>query len=105
MKWHKDAKEGIIVAGGNEQGTDLRQISYPEGVIVDQLGQIYIADWDNDRVMRWSKDVKVGTIVVGHGKGQQSNQFNGPRGLLFDRQGNLYIVDSQNHRVQKFEID
>jgi DNA-binding beta-propeller fold protein YncE len=106
MKWLKDAKEGIVVAGGNGQGNSLTQLSYPRGVIVDQLGQIYVADGGNDRVVRWCKGAKEGTIVVGgNGKGEQSNQLNTPRGLSFDRQGNLYVVDCGNHRIQKFEVN
>jgi sugar lactone lactonase YvrE len=81
-------------------------LSRPQGVIVDQLGQIYVADDDNHRVMRWCKGAKEGTIVVGgNGKGEQSNQFSGPTGLSFDRQGNLYVADWGNNRIQKFEID
>ena len=74
-------------------------------MIVDQLGQIYMAEWGNNRVMRWCKGAKQGAIVVsGHGKGEQSNQLRTPRGLSFDGQGNLYIFDYDNHRIQKFEI-
>jgi hypothetical protein len=51
MKWLKDAKEGMGVAGGNLYGNSLTQMSYPQRVIVDQLGQIYVADQINDRVM------------------------------------------------------
>jgi DNA-binding beta-propeller fold protein YncE len=106
MKWIKDAKEGIVVAGGNGKGKSLRQLSSPQGVIVDQVGQIYVADWGNHRVMCWSQGANEGTIVVGGNEyGQQSNQFSYPRNLSFDRQGNLYVVDCWNHRIQKFEIE
>ena len=74
-------------------------------MIVDQLGQIYMAEWGNNRVMRWCKGAKQGTIVVsGNGKGEQSHQFNGPRDLSFDQQGNMYILDFGNNRIQKFEV-
>jgi DNA-binding beta-propeller fold protein YncE len=106
MKWLKDAKEGIVVAGGNGKGNSLTQLSHPYGVILDEFGQIYVADKGNDRVMRWCEGAKEGTIVVGgNGRGQQSNQLNQPRGLLFDQQGNLYVADLNNHRIQKFEIN
>jgi secreted PhoX family phosphatase len=106
MKWIKDAKEGIVVAGRNGPGNSLAQLSSPKGVSVDQAGQIYVADYDNHRVMRWCEGAKEGIIIVGgNGKGQQSNQFNGPKGLSFDRTGNLYVTDCGNHRIQKFEID
>jgi DNA-binding beta-propeller fold protein YncE len=102
----KDAKEGIIVAGGNGRGNSPTQLYYPHGLIVDQLGHVYVADYSNHRVMRWCKGAKEGSIVVGaNGEGKQPNQFNYPVGLSFDRQGNLYVVDNMNNRIQKFEIE
>jgi hypothetical protein len=56
--------------------------------------------------MRWCKEDKQGTILVGgNGPGEQSNQFHYPRGLSFDGQGHLVAVDCGNHRIQKFQID
>jgi DNA-binding beta-propeller fold protein YncE len=106
MKWMEGAKQGIVVAGGQGAGNGLTQLSYPRGVIVDQLGTVYVADCGNDRIMRWSKGATQGSVIVGgNGKGSQSNQLNGPWGLSFDRHGNLYVVDNGNHRVQKFNIN
>jgi DNA-binding beta-propeller fold protein YncE len=106
MKWLKGAKEGIVVAGGQGQGNGLRQLSYPHGIIVDQLGSIYVADCWNHRVMRWLKGAKEGTIVVGgNGQGEQPNQFGCPVDLSFDRQNNLYVVDQSHHRVQRFDVN
>jgi sugar lactone lactonase YvrE len=105
MKWMKDAKEGIVVAGGEGEGDDLTRLSHPAGILVDQWGTIYVADRKNDRVMRWLKGEKHGSVVVGgNGQGEQANQFCGPDGLSFDRQGNLYVVDAGNQRVQRFNI-
>ncbi|CAF1033270.1 unnamed protein product [Adineta steineri] len=104
MKWRKDAKEGIIVAGGNGQGNSLRQLSSPQGVIVDHFGHIYVADSNNHQVMRWCEGDKEGEIVVGgNERGNLSNQLNSPVGLSFDNEENLYVVDSFNHRIQKYE--
>ncbi|CAF5040255.1 unnamed protein product [Rotaria sp. Silwood1] len=106
MKWMEGAKQGIVVAGGQGQGNGLTQLSCPEGVVVDELGTVYVADCGNDRIMRWSKGATQGSVIVGgNGKGGQSNQFNMPFGLSFDRHGNLYVVDYGNHRVQKFNIE
>ncbi|CAF1465532.1 unnamed protein product [Rotaria sp. Silwood1] len=105
MKWNKGAKEGIVVAGGQGEGKALAQLYHPEGLFVDTLGTIYVADSWNDRVLRWPKGAQQGTVIVGgNGKGAGANQFNGFRGLSFDRQGNLYVVDLLNHRVQFFSI-
>jgi sugar lactone lactonase YvrE len=107
MKWMKDAKEGIIVAGGQGQGNSLKQLSStPRGIIVDHLGNVYVADSGNDRVMRWLKGAEEGTIIVGgNGRGEQSNQLLYPADLSFDQQNNLYVLDHGNHRVQKFDIN
>jgi sugar lactone lactonase YvrE len=76
------------------------------GVGVDQLGTVYVSDWENHRIMRWVKGATQGSVIVGgNSGGGQSNQPNRPAGLSFDRHGNLYVVDNGNHRVQKFDID
>ncbi|CAF4828371.1 unnamed protein product, partial [Rotaria socialis] len=103
MKWNKDAKEGIVVAGGQGAGSALTQLYAPLGIFVDTLGTLYVADGGNNRVMRWTqRDKKQGTVLVGgNGSGAGENQFKGPVGLSFDRHGNLYVADWNNHRVQR----
>jgi sugar lactone lactonase YvrE len=106
MKWVEGAKQGIVVAGGQGKGNGLTQLSYPKGVVVDQLGTVYVADTGNDRIMRWVKGATQGSVIVGgNSAGGQSNRLYGPEGLSFDRHGNLYVVDNGNLRVQKFNID
>ncbi|CAF4797968.1 unnamed protein product, partial [Rotaria socialis] len=104
---NKGAKEGIVVAGGQGAGSALTQLSHPNGIFVDTLGTLYVADTWNHRVMRWTPgDKKQGTAIVGgNGEGAGSNQLDGPTGLSFDRHGNLYVVDHWNHRVQRFSIE
>ncbi|CAF1593932.1 unnamed protein product, partial [Adineta steineri] len=98
--------EGEIVAGGNRKGNSLKQLACPEGVIVDDLGRIYVVDCANHRVMRWCEEGTKGEVIVGgNGPGKDSNQLNFPTDLSFDNEGNLYVVDSDNHRIQKYDID
>ncbi|CAF5050719.1 unnamed protein product, partial [Rotaria socialis] len=94
-------------AGGQGQGNALTQLSRPNGIFVDTLATLYVADQGNNRVMRWTQgDKKQGAVIVGgNGEGAGANQFNVPIGLSFDRQGNLYVVDIGNHRVQRFSIE
>jgi DNA-binding beta-propeller fold protein YncE len=106
MKWVEGEKQGIVVAGGQGAGNGLTQLSNPLGVVVDQLGTVYVVDQGDARIMRWVKGATQGSVIVGgNGEGEQSNQLNVPIGLSFDRHGNLYVVDLGNHRVQKFDID
>ena len=100
------AKEGIVVAGDQDKGNDLTQLSYPIGVIVDEQETVYVVENGDDRVMRWFKEARQGSIVVGgNGRGEQANQLHCPWGLSIDRQGNIYVADASNKRVQKFNID
>ena len=64
-------------------------MSSPHGIIVDQLGSVYVADYWNGRVMRWLKGA---TVVSGNGRGQQPNQLNRATDISFDRANNLYVL-------------
>ncbi|CAF4926497.1 unnamed protein product, partial [Rotaria sp. Silwood2] len=84
-------KQGIVVAGGQGEGSTLTQLSYPYGIAVDQSGAVYVTDCSNHRIMRWIQGVTQGTAIIGgNGKESQSNQLYCPIGLSFDREGNLY---------------
>ena len=50
MKWNKDANQGIVVAGGQGQGSTLTQLYFPQGLFVDTSATMYIVDARNDRV-------------------------------------------------------
>ncbi|CAF3928913.1 unnamed protein product, partial [Didymodactylos carnosus] len=85
MKWVEGAKQGTVAAGDQGEGNGLTQLSYPEGVVVDQLGTVYVTDRGNHRIMRWPRGATKGSVIVGgNGGGGQSNQLNRPTGLSFD---------------------
>ncbi|CAF5060240.1 unnamed protein product, partial [Rotaria sp. Silwood1] len=91
---------------GQGQGNSLAQLTNPYGIVVDQSGIIYIADYSNRRIMRWYQGATQGSVIIRENSHRnQSNKLSGPVGLSFDRQGNLYVTDSGDHRVQKFNID
>ncbi|CAF3869512.1 unnamed protein product [Rotaria sp. Silwood1] len=77
MKSIQGAKQGIVVASGQGEGNGLTQLSCPQGVVVDQLGTVYVADLGNNRIMRWPKGATQGSVIVGgNGKRGQLNQLN-----------------------------
>ncbi|CAF4354447.1 unnamed protein product, partial [Rotaria sordida] len=105
IKWVNGAKEGIVVAGGQNEGNDIARLSRPQGLIVDASGTVYVADGWNNRIMRWCKGAKEGNIIAGgNGRGDKANQFYDVMGLSFDRDGNIYVVDQKNYRIQRFNI-
>jgi hypothetical protein len=107
--------EGNIYAAGfgsrialklSPEGRPLHQFVDPRispGRLYDiVLGgdQVYISDFTNDRVYRFSREGRY-LGVVGE-PGFNRGQFYGPTALAADGEGNLYVVDSGNLRVQKF---
>jgi sugar lactone lactonase YvrE len=83
------------------------QLANPEGVAVDAIGDLYIADTSNNRIRKVSNGVI--TTVVGNGSpgysgdGGQADiaQVNNPTGIAVDAAGNFYIADSRNNRIRK----
>ncbi|CAF0738740.1 unnamed protein product [Adineta steineri] len=81
-----------------------RFVKLAKKYFVDHLGQIYVADCGNNRVVRWCEGDEEGEAVVGgNGEGNQSNQLYSPTGLSFDNEENLYVADQGNRRIQKYE--
>ena len=82
MKWIKNAKEGIVVAGGQGQGNSLRQLSSPSGIFVDRTGSVYVVDQENHRLMRWTKNAEEGNVILGgNDQGSENNQFDQPTSI------------------------
>ncbi|CAF1399022.1 unnamed protein product [Rotaria sp. Silwood1] len=95
--------KGTLVAGGNEQGSRLDQLSEPTYVFVDQEYSVYVSDWENDRVMKWKEGAKQGIVVAGgKGEGNSLTQLNHPQGVVVDQLGTVYVADSHNHRIMRW---
>ncbi|CAF5182882.1 unnamed protein product, partial [Rotaria magnacalcarata] len=55
MRWTQgDKKQGTVIMGGNGIGAGANQFAYPRGLSVDRHGDLYVADWGNHRVQRFS---------------------------------------------------
>jgi len=88
--------------------------SRPDALAVDQAGDVYIADQDNNRVRMVAPDGTV-TNVAGSPSGTAGNGGDSgpatsatlyqPEGLTLDSAGNLYIADTGNHRIRKVATD
>ncbi|CAF1314925.1 unnamed protein product [Adineta steineri] len=95
--------EGVIVAGGNGSGNQLNRLHRPTFIIVDDDHSIYVSDYYNHRVMKWSKDAKEGRVVAGgNGRGEKPNQLSCPQGIIVDDLGQIYVADFRNHRVMRW---
>jgi DNA-binding beta-propeller fold protein YncE len=73
----------------------------PEGGGSDSYGNIYIADRDNHRVVKFNSS---GMWQAEYGsRGSGNGQFNQPCGVVFDSSDNMYVLDTSNHRVVKLD--
>ena len=109
-----DSTTGILtlVAGNGTSGfsgdngpATSAQLATPQGLAVDSAGNLYIADYYNNRIREVSGGVI--TTVVGNGTpGFADNVpaagpvLNQPAGIAVDSAGNLYIADGSD-RIRK----
>ena len=71
-------------------------LNLPGSVVLDALGNLYIADGSNNRIRKVDSDGNISTVA-----GRE--QLNEPRGVAPDGAGNLYIADTDNHRIHKVD--
>jgi uncharacterized repeat protein (TIGR02543 family) len=73
-------------------------IQNPTGIAVDGSGNVYVIDYSNSHVEKFSSfGVYLGQV--------DSGQLSHPFGIAVDGYGNVYVVDSNNNRVVKFLTD
>ncbi len=82
---------------GNGDG----EFQFPRGVAVDDAGNVYVADRNNDRIQKFDSSGSYLTQWGGPGSGD--GQFDLPSGVAVDFAGNVYVADFNNNRVQKFD--
>jgi hypothetical protein len=76
----------------------------PEDVTLDSMGNVYIADGTNHRILFFLAGQSNGTIITGScTSGSSATELNMATAVIVDTQFNVYVADHLNHRVQKFE--
>jgi sugar lactone lactonase YvrE len=89
---------------------------YPRGLAVDSLGNLYVADTENNRVLEFDAPLtnnKAASRVLGQGGsfttngpnqgGLSANTLWTPYGVAVDAANNLYVADSNNNRVLEYD--
>jgi sugar lactone lactonase YvrE len=104
--WLPGATNGTTVAGQTAvSGSALNQLSYPQALLVDTNGYMYIVDEDNNRIMRWMIGLTAGVIIAGSStSGNLPYQLSTPKNIRFNSRGDLLVADMSNNRIQKFSI-
>ncbi len=111
---------GTDTGGWNGDGlaATSTQLNYPTGVFVDGAGNIYIADYYNNRIRKVDADTNIVTTVAGNGAqagpvwdenwddvAATSVPLAWPASVYVDGSGNLYFSDYYYHRVRRVDAD
>ena len=86
------------------------RLNNPSAVYVDGSGNLYIADYYNQRVRKVDPSGTITTVAgngssgySGDGGPATSARLNYPRDICVDGWGNLYIADVLNYRIRKVD--
>ncbi|KPA18019.1 Pentaxin, partial [Candidatus Magnetomorum sp. HK-1] len=105
-----DGVLGQINFVSNAQGTSQSAVSYPYGVIGDNAGNLFVADSQVHRVLRFDNaalksnganaDGVLGqSNFVSNASGTTSSSINFPAGLEMDHAGRLIVAEKLNSRM------
>ncbi len=100
---------GTGVAGYADGAATAAQFRAPSDLCIDNAGNIYVSDFENQRIRKIDITGNVTTIAgngnIGYADGYyQDAEFDYPRGIVMDSEGNLFISDSWNHRIRKINL-
>ena len=114
----KVTPSGIVttVAGSGKAGFAdgtgaAAQFNSPRCIVMDDLGNFYVADSRNHCIRKVTPQGVVTTIAGGGVSGFSDGtgtaaRFNGPTGIAIDRRSaDLYVADSGNHRIRKIVLE
>lgn len=99
---------GLEYNSGSTDGTgSAARFNQPEGIAVDGVGNVYVADSLNNTIRRITPNRVVSTLAGLPGNSGKSDgtgsaaRFSDPEGLAVDEAGNVYVADSGNHTIRK----
>jgi len=85
---------GTVNTPGSADGTGTAaSFNIPDGVAVDTVGNVYVADTGNSTIRKITAAGVVTTLAA--------SSFNSPYGVAVDTAGNVYVAETGNHTIRK----
>lgn len=85
----------------------VARFSYPQGVVADRSGNVYVSDSVNDTIRKIAPNGVVSTLAGTAGSSGTADgtagaaRFNSPTGLTIDGSGDLVVADFGNNLIRK----
>jgi sugar lactone lactonase YvrE len=106
------AGNGTAGFSGDGGAAIIAELHGDNAVAVDGAGNMYIADYYNNRIRKVTASTGVISTVVGNGTAgfsgdggaATSAEINGPGDVAVDSAGNIYISDLNNNRIRKVTV-
>ena len=81
----------------------LEGLDHPFDVLLSKTGNLFISEYEGDRIVRCSPEG--GDIFRFGSKGRGDGQFLGPQYITEDDNGYIYVTDQGNRRISKYDYD
>jgi hypothetical protein len=79
----------------NYLGEKYGSLSNPNDIFIDAQENIFIADTENNRIIKLSQDgIVLKVFTLGGG-----TSFENPQGVFVNNDGNIYVADTENNRI------
>jgi sugar lactone lactonase YvrE len=97
---------GSEMSGFADGPADMARFRGENRIVSDAVGNVYVADAQNNRIRKVGTDGMVSTIAgtdtAGYRDGRGSLAlFNFPSGIALDSRGNLFVSDASNFRIRR----
>lgn len=107
------AGTGTAGFSGDDGLATSAELNGPLAVVVDDEGNVFIADAGNHRIRRIDAATGIITTVAGTGTAgfggdngpATSASLNFPVDLAFAHDGSLFVSDHENHRIRRIDVD
>jgi hypothetical protein len=93
---------GQFIATWGSFGDGDGQFTTADGIAIDDLGDMFVNDWNGSKVNKFTSD---GKFVTSFGSaGSRDGQISSPSDIEIDSQGKIYVTDFFNYRVDVFAV-